>query len=175
MFFKITTAAQNRTSLRRVKRDGRVRLAFCTMNGDLDPLFNAGSLRGGDRGDPFVFRLFTILASFRRIRQTFIAEKRLFSDRPDKILPAVNAMYIFILKVLLVGKGFFVKFFQAFYFNLCFHFPSLLSLIILFRIYKTGDLLGTKFNGQTRPLKFRFSNTLGHAFSEKLKAITHFL
>ena len=64
------------------------------MNGDFDALFNARFLRGGNGGEPLVFGLLAWFAAFWGIFKSFIAKENLFTDCPDEILTAIDAMYI---------------------------------------------------------------------------------
>lgn len=60
---------------------------------------HARCLRRNDGGDAFIFGLFTRLAAFWRIDQTFVTKKSLFARRPDKIFVAIYAMDETVLEI----------------------------------------------------------------------------
>jgi hypothetical protein len=62
------------------------------IDGDFDFLFDAGGLRCLCGGNSLVFGLFAGLTSFRRVLQSFVVEKLLLADRPNKIQSAVYAV-----------------------------------------------------------------------------------
>lgn len=79
-------STKNGTTLRRIKRNRRERIAFGAIDRNFYFLLDARFLRGDHGFDSFRFSLFARLASFRRILKTFIAKKHLFADSPDEIL-----------------------------------------------------------------------------------------
>ena len=118
--FEKTGTAINRTTLRRIKGNGRVTIASGAINGDFDFLFDSGFVGGKNDVEPFIFRLFTILTAFRRIQQTFIPEEHLFANRPYKVFSTINAPDTRILKIRLDGKSRLIKFFEIVRQNLIF-------------------------------------------------------
>ncbi len=84
--------AENGAALRWVERDGRRLITTGTSDGDLDALLYAGCLGGGNGGEAFILRLFTLLTAFWWILETLIAEELLFAGRPDEVAPAVDTM-----------------------------------------------------------------------------------
>jgi hypothetical protein len=116
--FQIARTAIDGTTLRRVKRNGCVTIASGTINGDLNSLLNADGLRGGNRSDSFIFGLFAFPTAFGRVLQTFVAEKSLFADRPNKIAPAINTQNIYIYKICTVGASLLIELIKIVSFNL---------------------------------------------------------
>jgi hypothetical protein len=110
--FDITRAAKNRATLRRVKGNGRSLVAAGAKNGDFDSLFDAGGLSRADCSYPVVFVAFAVTAAFRRILQTFIAEKNLLADRPEKFPSAVDAGNLSVVKIGFVRANFLLRFFK---------------------------------------------------------------
>ncbi len=112
IFFQKAGTAKNRTTLRRIKGNSRITVAFSAVNGDFYFLFDAGF--GGIENSikPVSFRLFAVLAAFRRILQTFVAEEYLLANRPNKVLTAINASNIFIFNIWLFSEGSQIKFFK---------------------------------------------------------------
>ena len=62
-------------------------------------LAHARCLRGKNGGNAFIFGLFTRLAAFWRIDQTFVTKKDLFARCPDKIFVAIYAMNEAVLEI----------------------------------------------------------------------------
>lgn len=94
-----TCAAIDGAPLRWIKRNGRVFIALGAVNGDLDFLFDTGSLRRHHCFDAIIFGLFTRLASFGRVLQSFIPKEYLLADSPDKIFAAIVADDHFIFQI----------------------------------------------------------------------------
>src|ERR1044071_8245083 len=84
--FKETRPAIDRTSLRRIKGNRRGCAASSAIDLNLDSLTNARCLCEGNGSKSFIFCLLTFLAAFLRVLKLLVAEKNLFSDRPDKAL-----------------------------------------------------------------------------------------
>lgn len=80
----------NRATLWRIKWNCRERIALGTVNGNLDFLLYAGSLRGSDGCEPFILCLLAVLTAFGWIFKLLVPKKYLFARRPDKTFGAVN-------------------------------------------------------------------------------------
>jgi hypothetical protein len=90
--------AEDRATLRRVERDGRLLAALRTLHGDFDALPHPCGLRGGDGGQPLILGLLAGLATLRLVPQSLVVKEELFTSRPDEILTTINAEYRTILK-----------------------------------------------------------------------------
>jgi hypothetical protein len=66
--------------------------ALSALNGDFNPLANAGGLRGGNGCEPFVLGLLARFAPLGFILQTFVMKEDLLASRPDEIISAVNTL-----------------------------------------------------------------------------------
>jgi hypothetical protein len=82
-------AAIDRTALRWIKRHCSLLAALRALNGDLNPLANAGGLRGGNRSEPFILGLLARLASLGFILQTLVVKEDLLASSPDEIISAI--------------------------------------------------------------------------------------
>jgi hypothetical protein len=83
-------AAVDRTALRGIKRHRGLLAALRALNRNLNPLANTGSLRGGNRSEPFVLGLLARFASLGFILQTLVVKEDLLASRPDEIISAIN-------------------------------------------------------------------------------------
>jgi hypothetical protein len=66
--------------------------ALRALNGDLNPLANAGGLGGGNGCESFVLGLLARFASLGFVLQTFVVKEDLLACRPDEIIAAVNTL-----------------------------------------------------------------------------------
>ena len=89
--FEEARTAINGSALRRIERNRRGLTALCAVYCYFDPLTHSRSLGGSYRREPFILRLLTFLAALGRILKFLIAEKCLFSYRPNEIDAAVDA------------------------------------------------------------------------------------
>ncbi len=108
MHFDITRTAENRATLRGVKRNGSSAIASRAEDRNFDSLFHAGFLGGGNGGNAVVFFAFAVAAAFRRILQTFIAEKNLLADRPEKFLAAIDAGNLSVIEIGFIRANFLI-------------------------------------------------------------------
>jgi hypothetical protein len=77
-------AAVNRSSLRRIERNGRLFPALCTLGIDLDLVWLTGRLCHFDRGEATVLRAFAFLASLGRIQEVLFVKERLLASGPHE-------------------------------------------------------------------------------------------
>ena len=94
-----TRAAENRTTLRGIKGNGRLLTALRAINRHFDALADTGCLRGGDGRQSFVLRLLAGLTTLRFVLQPFVMKERLLAARPDEIFIAINTTDVTILKL----------------------------------------------------------------------------
>jgi hypothetical protein len=66
--------------------------ALRALNGDFNPLANAGGLRSGNRCEPFVLGLLARFAPLGLILQTLVVKEDLLTSRPDEIISTVNTL-----------------------------------------------------------------------------------
>jgi hypothetical protein len=85
-------AAVNGAALRGIEGNRGLLPALSALNGDFDPLANAGCLSSGYSGEAFILGLLAWLASLGFVLQTFIVKEDLLASRPDEILSAVNTL-----------------------------------------------------------------------------------
>jgi hypothetical protein len=67
-------------------------------------LFYSRILRGGNSGEPFIFRLFALFAALWRILQFFVPEKKLFARSPYEMRITVDAQYFLVRKFGFLSK-----------------------------------------------------------------------
>ncbi len=82
--------AIDRTSLRRIKRDGGLLPALRTLHRDFDSLSHSRCLCCRNCRKAFVFCLLTRLASFWFVLEAFVVEEHLLAGCPDKVLVTVD-------------------------------------------------------------------------------------
>ena len=85
-----TRTAIDRTSLRRIKRDGGLLPALRALHGDFNSLSHSRRLGCCNGREPFVFCLLTRLAPFWFVPEAFVVEEHLIAGCPDKVLVAVD-------------------------------------------------------------------------------------
>jgi hypothetical protein len=69
------------------------------LNGDFDPLANAGGLRGSNCCEALILGLLAGFATLGFVLQSFVVKEDLLASRPDEVLPAVNAFDCAVLEL----------------------------------------------------------------------------
>lgn len=103
--FQITGTAENRTTLRRIKRDSGIAIAPGAVDGDFDMLFDAGGLGIGNCRETLIFSLLAGFTTLWRILQSFVVKEKLFAARPNKCFAAIYTQYIGIFEFYLFGDN----------------------------------------------------------------------
>jgi hypothetical protein len=88
---KEARATVNGPSLWRIKRNGCLLPALCTLHWDFYTLPHSRRLRSRDSGQSFVLGLLAGLASLRFVFETFVMEKHLLARGPNKVFITVHA------------------------------------------------------------------------------------
>jgi hypothetical protein len=164
--FDKTRTAKDRTTLRRIKRNGRIFIAAGAIDGDFDALFDSGGLRGGNRSDAFIFGLLAFSTAFRRVSQTFVAEENLLADCPQKLVSAIDTGNVFVKKISIIGKSFLIKLFKVF--KICVRHPCSLPLSVKANQYNGSYKVEKPPKNDS--LKMLEEHFLGNIYSDNFSA-----
>lgn len=77
---EIAGSAENRPALRRIERNSCRGVTAGTVHGNLDALFDAGSLSRSYRSKPLILRLLALLAAFWRVLKLLITKEYLLAN-----------------------------------------------------------------------------------------------